>query len=144
MIVVLDASAAVKLVLDENRSDQVRRLWDERLTMTAPSVVAAEVAAAIRAASRDGRITEPAARLAQQSWASLIEDIDMLAFDQTLADRARGLAATRTVRGMDAIYLAVAVRLAEVNSTGLLSFDVRQRGALTPEDGVHLLPAEAA
>ena len=37
MIVVLDASAAVKLVLDETGSDQVRRLWDEQLTIVAPS-----------------------------------------------------------------------------------------------------------
>ncbi|MDQ3274311.1 MAG: hypothetical protein M3Q39_04575 [Actinomycetota bacterium] len=43
---------------------------------------------------------------------------------------------------MDAVYLAVAVALEDASSVGLLSFDVRQRSALFPEDGIHLLPAD--
>ncbi len=142
MIVVLDASAAVKLILDEAGSDQVRRLWDEQLTIVAPSVVAPEVAAAIQAARRDGRVTDAGAQLAHQSWVSLVEDIDVLAVDLALADRARELTTTRVVRGMDAVYLAVALALEDASSVGLLSFDVRQRSALIPEDGIHLLPAD--
>ena len=142
MIVVLDASAAVKLILDEAGSDQVRRLWDEQLTIVAPSVVAPEVAAAIQAARRDGRVTDTGAQLAHQSWVSLVEDIDVLAVDLALADRARELTTTRVVRGMDAVYLAVALALEDASSVGLLSFDVRQRSALIPEDGIHLLPAD--
>ena len=42
---------------------------------------------------------------------------------------------------MDAVYLAVALALEDTSSVGLLSFDVRQRSALIPEDGIHLLPA---
>ena len=141
MIVVLDASAAVKLVLDETGSDQVRRLWDEQLTIVAPSIVVPEVAAAIQAARRDGRVADTGAQTAHRSWVSLIEDIDVLAVDLALADRARELAATRMVRGMDAVYLAVALALEDTSSVGLLSFDVRQRSALIPEDGIHLLPA---
>ncbi len=141
MIVVLDASAAVKLVLDETGSDQVRRLWDEQLTIVAPSIVVPEVAAAIQAARRDGRVADTGAQIAHRSWVSLIEDIDVLAVDLALADRARELAATRMVRGMDAVYLAVALALEDTSSVGLLSFDVRQRSALIPEDGIHLLPA---
>ena len=113
MIVVLDASAAVKLVLEESGSDQVRRLWNdwnERMTVVAPSIVAPEVAAAIQAARRGGRVADVGAQLAHQSWISLVGDIDVLAVDLALADRARGLAATRVVRGMDAVYLAVAWR----------------------------------
>jgi predicted nucleic acid-binding protein len=141
VIVVLDASAAVKLVLDETGSDQVRRLWDEQLTIVAPSIVVPEVAAAIQAARRDGRVADTGAQIAHRSWVSLIEDIDVLAVDLALADRARELAATRMVRGMDAVYLAVALALEDTSSVGLLSFDVRQRSALIPEDGIHLLPA---
>jgi predicted nucleic acid-binding protein len=141
VIVVLDASAAVKLVLDETGSDQVRRLWDEQLTIVAPSIVVPEVAAAIQAARRDGRVADTGAQIAHRSWVSLIEDIDVLAVDLALADRARELAATRMVRGMDAVYLAVALALEDPSSVGLLSFDVRQRSGLIPEDGIHLLPA---
>jgi len=145
VIVVLDASAAVKLVLDETGSDQVRRLWDEQLTIVAPSIVVPEVAAAIQAARRDGRVADTGAQTAHRSWVSLIEDIediDVLAVDLALADRARELAATRMVRGMDAVYLAVALALEDTSSVGLLSFDVRQRSGLIPEDGIHLLPAD--
>jgi predicted nucleic acid-binding protein len=142
VIVVLDASAAVKLVLDETGSDQVRRLWDEQLTIVAPSIVVPEVAAAIQAARRDGRVADTGAQIAHRSWVSLIEDIDVLAVDLALADRARELAATRMVRGMDAVYLAVALALEDPSSVGLLSFDVRQRSGLIPEDGIHLLPAD--
>ena len=119
MIVVLDASAAVKLIPDETGSDQVRRLWDEQLTIVAPSVVAPEVAAAIQAARRDERVTDAGAQLAHQSWVSLIEDIDVLAVDLALADRARELAATRMVRGMDAVYLAVALALEDPSSIAM-------------------------
>jgi len=142
VIVVLDASAAVKLVLDESGSDQMRRLWDERMTVVAPSIVAPEVTAAIQAARRGGRIADAGAQLAQQSWISLVGDIDVLAVDLALADCARDLAATRMVRGMEAVYLAVALALGAAGSVGLLSFDVRQRSALIPEDGIHLLPAD--
>lgn len=142
MIVVLDASAAVKLVLDEVGSDHVRRLWNEELTMLAPSVIGPEVAAAIQAAGRDGRVAAGDAVTAQRSWASLLGDVDLLAVDVALADRARKLAATRAVCGMDAVYLAVALQLGDAGAIGLLSFDVRQRSALEPADGVHLLPAD--
>lgn len=138
MIVVLDASAAVKLVLDEVGSEQVRQLWEQELTMLAPSILAPEVAAAIQAARRDGRVADADADIAHRSWVSLLGDVDLLAVDVALAGRARKLAATRTVRGMDAVYLAVALQL----GAGLLSFDVRQRSALRSEDGVHLLPAD--
>lgn len=141
MIAVLDASAAVKLVTDEVGSDQVRRLWDEELTIVAPSIVAAEVAAAIHAAHRHQRLPRPDAEVAQGTWASLLSEIDMLSVDAALAERARLLAATRPMRGMDAVYLAVASRCREDDTVGLLSFDVRQRGAVRPEDGIDLMPA---
>ncbi len=142
MIIVLDASAAVKLVLDEVGSEQVHQLWDQELAMLAPSILAPEVAAAIQAARRDGRVADADADIAHRSWVSLLGDVDLLAVDVTLAGRARQLAATRTVRGMDAVYLAVALHLGDAGSAGLLSFDVRQRSALRSEDGIHLLPAD--
>lgn len=140
MIVVLDASAAVKLVLDEDHSDQVRRLWDEPLRFVAPTIILPEVASAITAAWRTGRVGQADARLAQQSWVTLTDELDLLNVDLGLASDARVLAADRSVRGMDAIYLAVAIRLAKHSPIGLLSFDDRQRAVLSPEDGISLLP----
>lgn len=142
MIVVLDASAAVKLVLDEERSDQVRRIWDEPLRILAPTIVLAEVAAAIDAAQRGGRLEPPAGAMAQRSWVSVVDEVDLVSVDVALGERARELAADRPVRGMDAVYLALAIDTARHGSAGLLSFDRRQREVLRPTDGVALLPAE--
>lgn len=144
MIVVLDASAAVKLVLDEVASTIVRRLWDEEMPMVSPTVVVPEVAAAIGAARRAGRLNEGDAASAHRSWVSLVEDIPLLTVDSHLAERARAWAADRTVRGMDAVYLGVASMLGAEQEAGLLSFDGRQRSAVRPDDGVHLLPADVA
>ena len=141
MIAVLDASAAVKLVLDERHSDRMRLLWDVPMRMVAPTVVLPEVASAIDGARRAGRMDSPAARRAQRAWVTLSEEIDLLAVDPLLAATARDLAAARPVRGMDAVYLAVATRLAERSIVGLVSFDPRQRDVVQPDDGVHLLPA---
>lgn len=141
MIVVLDASAAVKLVLDEVGSEQVRRVWDEDLSIVAPTILGPEVAAAIRAASRAGRVAAEDRDVAQRSWVSLLGEVNIRVVDVELADRARVLAADRAIRGMDAVYIAVALQLAESGPTGLLSFDDRQRCALTPDDEIRLLPA---
>lgn len=142
MIVVIDASAAVKLVLDEDHSERVRRLWDERLAFVAPAVLLPEVAAAIHRARADGRVSEADAGLAQRSWIIIADEVDLLAVDPDLAAHARTLAATRPVRGVDAIYLSAALQLAEKGPTGLLSYDARQRTALTQADGVAVLPAD--
>lgn len=69
-------------------------------------------------------------------------EIDLLAVDVTLAERAGRLAADRPIRGMDAVYLATALALAGTGPVGLLSFDARQRDVVRPEDDIALVPAE--
>lgn len=139
MIVIIDASAAVKLVLDEQDSDVVRRVWDEPVGMLAPAIVVPEVAAAIAAAERDGRIGPADTAGAQRSWRSLVAEIELRTVDPTLAELARSLATERPLRGMDSLYLATAVEVGRHGPAGLLTFDARQR-EVVPDD-VALLPA---
>lgn len=141
MIVVVDASAAVKLVLDEPGSAVVRRLWDEQLRWVAPVIVVPEVASAITASRRGGRLRAVAARRVQERWSRISEEIDLLAVDVSLATTAGNLAAERPVRGMDAVYLATAITLSGSDPVCLLSFDARQRASARPEDGLALAPA---
>lgn len=141
MIVVVDASAAVKLVLAEDHSDDVRRLWDEPLTFVAPSVLLPDVAAALQAARTGGRIRRWQADVAQRAWVEVSAEVDLLSVDTDLAAAAGRLAFDRSVRGMDAVYLATAVSLARSSMTGLLSYDARQRAGVRPDDEVDLLPA---
>lgn len=142
MIVVVDASAAVKLLLEEPGSAMVRRLWDEPVRWVAPSVVVPEVTAAVSAARRDGRLRATAARRVQSAWVQVGEQIDLLTVDATLAGEAGRLAASRPIRGMDAVYLAAAVALVGADPVCLLSFDGRQRDAVRPSDDIALVPAE--
>lgn len=141
MIVVADASAAIKLVLREPGSDIVRAVWDESVQWAAPAVLLPEVSAAITAAHRAGRLRTSAARRVHRRWEQVSGDINLITVDADLAGRAAGIAADRGVRGMDAVYRAVASLL--TRPVGFLSFDVRQRAGLHGEDGVVLLPPDA-
>lgn len=141
MIVVVDASAAVKLVLDENGSASVRAIWDAPLTLVAPTVLLPEVAAAIQAAARAGRMSTSAAQRARDSWQDTQSQLHLVNVDVALADRAAAVTRSEPVHGMDAIYLGLALRLAEQTTTGLLSFDHRQRRAIHAADRIALLPA---
>jgi len=142
VILVVDASAAVKLVLDEVGSNLARRVWDEPLLLTAPSIVLPEVSAAIHAARRAGRVTTQGGRRAQRYWQAAAAEIDLISVDAALAERAGALAAGRPASGKDAVYVALAERLAEETAVGLFSFDERQREVVTGSRQVSVLPAE--
>ena len=139
MIVVVDASAAVKLVLDEDGSATARRIWDSPLPLVAPTILVTEVTAGIEAARRAGRLSPEQGRRAHASWGQLTAEVDLLSVDLALAERASAEAVTGAVRGLDAIYLALARQLAEQTTGGRCSCDGRQRTAAGLA-GVSLLP----
>lgn len=128
MIVVADASAVVKLVLDEAGSEVVRRLWEEPVDWVAPTLVLPEGAAAVAAASRAGRLTPAQERRAQRGFVDVIAQVYLRALDASLAGAASDIARTFGLRGADAVYLAVAAEFAGAEPV-LVSFDARQREA---------------
>jgi predicted nucleic acid-binding protein len=94
--------------------------------LTAPSLVVAEVAAAIT------RITgraEQASDIVEQILG--LDRLELVELDRARAERAAGVAASARVRGADAIYLALAAERADV----LFSVDrqQRERGSLVVE-----------
>lgn len=141
MIAVVDASAAVKLVLGERHSDVARRIWDEVSYAVAPTIVLPEVAAAIAAAGRMHRIDEHGVVRARTAWRRLSASIGLRIVDETLSVAAGNIAERGATRGMDAIYLAVTSELDGRDlDVALLSFDHRQRDAARSE-GMNLMPA---
>jgi len=126
VIVVADASAAVKLVLDEPGSDVVRRLWDEDVAWVAPTLVLPEGTAAIAAAERSGRLTTRQAARAHGLFRDVIDQMSLRVVDTDLAAVGADLAQSHGLRGADALYLAVAM---EFDDAALLSYDHRQREA---------------
>lgn len=144
MILVADASAAFKLVVEEAGSDVVRRLWDEdEVAWTAPTLVAPEVASAITAAAATGRLTAAQAQQGHEVWPQLLEELDVHWVDEGLANGAVRVAQRAVVRGADAVYLALVERFAAHTDVALLSFDRRQRDAAARAvEDVLLIPEE--
>lgn len=138
MIVVADASAATKLFLDESGSHVVRDLWRSPGTWLAPTLILPEVASAIASARRDGRLSTDDADV---RWASVVEEIVLRVVDVDLATAAGVLAASRPIRGADAVYVSLALSLGEHTDVVLVSFDQRQRRAAL-EAGVAIVPGD--
>lgn len=105
-MLVLDASAAVKLVAEEPDSAAARRVVGET-PVTAPELVLAEVANALRRKVRQGAIRPVEARAAQARLPSLFARLVPL---QHLQDQALDLALRREQPVYDCFYVALAIR----------------------------------
>lgn len=138
MKLVIDASATTKLFLDEPDSHLVAELWDEA-ELHAPTIVLPETAAAVALAGtrrRDPRIQ------VSDVIAELRRSAALRSVDTEFASRAAVLTLGGRVRGMDALYLATALEMAEHGlDVALLSFDGRQREAAL-DLGIAVIPAE--
>ena len=135
-----DASALVKLLLDEDDSEIIGTLWDATEDALASTVGYAEMRGSISRALRGGRISAdayPTARLAlERVWGSIVEirlDGDLPRLAGTLADR-HGLGA------LDAIHLASALSIATADDRPtFVTFDRRLAEAALAE-GLPVLP----
>lgn len=146
MILVADASFAVKVLLREDGTELAQRWWaDEAATWWAPALIAAEVEAAIAVHQRNhpGTFGGTQRKLASATWAAMLDGIALHAVDRTLTDPAVGVIQDYgPVRGADACYLAVAAMLAgEPGAEVVLgSFDRQQRRAASAA-GIAVTPA---
>jgi uncharacterized protein len=109
MIIAVDTSAFVKLIVDEDGSDDARR-WFDTAALAATSVVTyPETCSALTRRARDGG---PASRL--QAWLSALEarwaHTTRIHIDERLAG---SLAIKHGLRGMDAIHLAASIAVRE-------------------------------
>jgi predicted nucleic acid-binding protein len=108
---VVDASVQVALLSTADRHHAAAAAWyrsalRERDALSAPSLLLAEVAAAIRRGTGDDALALRAvARLARGDMVQLAE------VDTELAGKAAHLAATQALRGCDALYVALAAEL---------------------------------
>lgn len=142
-MLVVDASAAVKLLLPEPGADLVDRLWSEDTEWHAPTLVLPEVAAAIVAAQTSGRLTEGEAAAGQDRWGALADELTLHVLDEPLSRLAAELTRRGQVRGADAVYLATCQRLAAAGPVVLVSFDLRQRAAAERVPELALVPHTA-
>ncbi len=138
-LVYFDASAFVKLLVEETGSDLAAVLWDGCDAAVSSRLSYAEVRAALAAAGRDHRLDRADQARAEADWEQYWASIRVVELTRSVSARAGDLAGEHALRGADAVHLAslLAVGAAE---TVLAAWDVRLRdgaGAV----GVQTVPA---
>ncbi len=139
MIAYFDASALVKLFVDEPGSGDVAALWDGADAVVASRVVHPEVCAALASATRAGRITEDDHDRALQHWDAYRAGLRLVELNPDVERRAGMLAPRHGLGALDAIHLASALVLG-ADVTVMATWD-RRLHAGASEVGLGTLPA---
>lgn len=108
MILYLDTSALVPLLIAEQTSDVCGQLWDRADRVTTARLTYVEVAAALAAAERLGRLTAPQYVASREMLNELWGAVDVVELDARLMLSAADVAARRGLRGYDAVHCAAA------------------------------------
>ncbi len=136
MIAYFDASALVKLLIEEPGSITAEQAWYAADARICCSVGMAEVAAAVGRAMRMGRIDSGTAHGILTDLETVWSAVTRMPCDDRLAAEAAQLAVLHGLRGFDAVHLAAArsaaaalvagdgALLAAANSCGLIAIDV--------------------
>ena len=138
MIAYFDASALVKLVIEEPGSDDAAALWDGADAVLSSRVANAEVRAAIAAAHRAARLTTEQHAGARRLWARLWAALRLVEVSPGVAQHAGDLAEEHALSGFDAIHLASAL-LVDAGGLIVATWDARLATA-TIAVGVATLP----
>ena len=132
LIAYFDASALVKLFLDEVDSDLARHVWGSGVRVTTSRVSHAELACALAAAVRTGRHPRGAVDSEVVDGTFLGERADYIEADARVVNTAAVVGVRHGLRGVDAIHVASAMQLADFGPM-LVSWDERQRQAARAE-----------
>src|SRR3954449_11986621 len=123
MILYLDSSALLKLYVDENGSEQVRKLVARAKLVCTHLIGYAEICAAFGRAHRMGRVsTDDLPRLLQdfdRDWSN----IEVVGVTEPLVRRAGHMAVRFALRGYDSVHLAAAEAVArDIGQPSMLRF----------------------
>jgi predicted nucleic acid-binding protein len=112
-IVYFDASAFVKLVVDEDGSDLAAQLWNGCDAALSSRLAYPEVCAALAAAGRNRQLSPSDLRSARRVWEGFWAATRVVELTETVALRAGELAGARALRGADAVHLASALAVGD-------------------------------
>lgn len=110
-VVYFDASALVKLVIDEDGSDIAAVLWNSCDAALSSRLAYPEVRAALAAAERGGLLTPRDERMAAREWDEFWAGIRPIELSSEVEQRAGIAASELALRGADAVHLASALAL---------------------------------
>lgn len=110
-IVYFDASALVKLVVEEDGSEVAAQLWDGCDAAVASRLAHVEVCAALAAANRNHQLGDDDLVTALDSWDAYWAAVRPVELTAAVEQRAGRLARQHALRGADAVHLASALAL---------------------------------
>jgi predicted nucleic acid-binding protein len=109
VITYVDTSSLLKLVIDEDGSERVERIWDSSEVVAGSALIVVEARAALAAAARGARLTAAQHRKARSELAVLVEELSIVEVTEQLIADAAELAEQEALRGYDAVHLASAL-----------------------------------
>ncbi len=112
-VVYFDASAFVKLIVDEPGSDLAADLWDGCDAAVSSRLAFPEVRAALAAAHRNRDLTDAALEAAETAWQEYWSATRPIELTEAIEQRAGDLARQHALRGADAVHLASALAIGE-------------------------------
>jgi predicted nucleic acid-binding protein len=128
LIAYVDASAFIKLVIEEPYSDDVQRIWSRARLVVSSRLLYPEARAALAAAARGGRLGPHGLSPARARLDHLWKDVAYVEVTPTLAARAGDLAEEHALRGYDAVHLSSALEIGAPDAV-LVTSDGRLAGA---------------
>lgn len=140
-ILLLDTSAAVKLVVPENGWNTMRRLWSQASTVAASQLLIPEFMSAIARRRRQGDLGNRIAPIITQ-WSELSARIARVNLDQNVAPIASSLVDRYPLSGADAVHLASALAL-DLDDAIFATWDERLHTAARAE-GLAVAPRDPA
>lgn len=108
-LVYFDASALVKLVVEEHGTDVASTIWDGCDAAVSSRLAYPEVRAALAAARRNADLTERELRSAEATWEQFWAAMRPVELTPRVERDAGQLAKKRALRGADAVHLASAL-----------------------------------
>jgi predicted nucleic acid-binding protein len=111
VITYFETSAFVKLVVDEESSDQAGALWDASDFLLTSRLTYAETRAALAAARRDRRLSGKALTDAKVGLDDRFDELDVVEVTESIVRSAGDLCEIHRLRGYDAVHLASALTI---------------------------------
>jgi hypothetical protein len=131
-LVYFDASALVKLVVEEEGSDVAATLWDGCDAAMSSRIAYPEVCAALAAANRNHDLADDGYATAVRDWEEFWAAVRPVELTRDVERRAGDLAVRRALRGGDAVHLASAIAV-DVSDLVVAVWDRRLHAAAAAE-----------
>jgi predicted nucleic acid-binding protein len=135
-----DSSAFVKLLIEEPGRDVAVDAWNDADRNIASRLAIPEVSAALAAAWRSGRMDERSDREVRRRWAQHLGSVELVELSAAVGDRAASLAVEHALSGADAVHLASALLLSNVDPV-LITWD-RRLAAAAALVGLSVAPSD--